>query len=97
MSDVADVDAIVVVANDILGTEAIPDRTDLAGTIRLLQSADASNNDGVHSLNSVRGFANSAFLDPFEDIKFPRESVAAEDVGNQGSVPIGSELIGDKL
>lgn len=81
-----------------LGTEAVPEGTDL-GEALFLQVLQARLHDGVDSLLGVRVVAVGALCEPLHDIRRWRvgELVAVEDIDDDGVIAVLGELVGHKL
>jgi hypothetical protein len=116
VSDIADLDALLVVANNVLfllasvfsggvmlgtylGAEAVSDTSDLVKTL-ILKILDRLNNNRVNLGGSMRVIAIGTVHDPAHDVDAHGrvfQDIAVEKVGNDGSVPVGSELVCHEL
>lgn len=97
VGDVGDVNAALEVADGVLCAEAVAEGADLCRAVLLLESLDAGDDDGVDLGGCVRLLVVGAIEDPVDDILSRCELVAVEDVGDDGGVAVGGELVGDQL
>lgn len=101
MGDEAGRDAVLVVADDVLGAEAVADGAELRHAPLLPQPLDGQLDDGVDGRRRVRVVARGALRQPLHQVealrRVQRHRVPVEHVDDQRLVPVRRELVRDQL
>ena len=81
-------------ARDVLGPEAVTHRADAPDAVLVLQLADDSLDHGIDLVRRVLG-APGVHVEAAGAVQ--RDGVPMEEVGHDGEVAVGGELVGDEL
>jgi hypothetical protein len=84
-----------------LCAKAVADAADLGDAVLLLEDLDGLLDDGVDVLLGMGVLAVRALCEPVHDVHVTKagwgDGVAVEEIGHQGQVAVGSELVGNEL